>query len=278
MNRLKVNSTVKLRDNRNGVKTNFMKVVSTIVAVLFVFFANPATADAALQERVLIISQSGDQALVSGTLTTYNKPYDVVTVNMNGLVTPLPALSSGTTGLYKLIVVTTLPWGFNTTSLQPVMAYLSSFNAKLVKLNDFADSSLGIAYATGLGYDNGQTMSFAQTSFAVNANLQPTLTLSTSGLYHYPVKITNTAIATPVMYYDAIASGPNFQTVSVALIQNPSGGTASFQQLSFYIPFATWSGTSKTLNQVWYSWGMGVSLAPVDTPVSVNQKVLVVTK
>ncbi|KAJ3309456.1 hypothetical protein HDU76_003621 [Blyttiomyces sp. JEL0837] len=153
--------------------------------------------------------------------------------------------------------MTYIPWKAN--ALDSIMNYLSVYNAKLVRLNDAPDTSLGIDYAVPwTGYDNGQTMSFAQAQYATDANLLSTVTLSTSGLFHIPTKITNAAIASPVMYFDATLdpSGPSVQTVGVALIQNSQGGASPFQQMSFYLPFATWSTTSKMLGQVWYSWGL----------------------
>ncbi|KAJ3267987.1 hypothetical protein HDU76_011540, partial [Blyttiomyces sp. JEL0837] len=188
-----------------------------------------------LNERVLIISKAGDETPVVNTLQKYNTPYDIVYTDSTGFVTPLPALSSGTTGLYKLVVMTYLPF-WNPSALSPLMLYLATFNAKLVKISDTPDPALGVTSATGVGYDNGQTISFAQASFAVNAALSSTSVFSSTGLFHNPATITNTNIASPVLYFDAIASGPNYQTVAAALIQNPTGG-AAFQQLSFYIPF-----------------------------------------
>ncbi|KAJ3287373.1 hypothetical protein HDU76_007835, partial [Blyttiomyces sp. JEL0837] len=243
-----------------------------------------------LNQRVLIISQEsqGHEAAVVSTLNKYNTPYDIIYTNTAGFVSPLPALSSGTTGFYKLVVMTYLPF-WNPSALDPLNTYLSSFNAKLVRLNDNPDTELGIDYDVAwTGYDNGQTISFAQDSFATNAGLSSTSSFSSASLYHIPSKITNAAIASPVLYFDAISSGPDHQTVAAALIKNPKGG-AGFQQLSFYLPFATWSATSTSLSQVWYSWGMDVTLtAPTPTTTSIavavptsvvlNQKVLVISQ
>ncbi|KAJ3304213.1 hypothetical protein HDU76_005231 [Blyttiomyces sp. JEL0837] len=249
-----------------------------------------------LNERVLVISRAGDESPVIDTLQKYNTPYDIVYTDVTGFVTPLPVLSSGQTGLYKLVVMTYLPF-WNPSALSSLMTYLSTFNAKLVRINDTPDPALGVTSATGVGYDNGQTMSFADPNFAVSAALSSTSVFSSAGLFHNPAAITNPSLASPVLYFDATsdASGPNFQTIAAALIQNPSGG-ASFQQLSFYLPFATWSSTSTSLSQVWYSWGMGVNLpatvTPTPTPtltitssaiavptdVVLNQKVLIISQ
>ncbi|KAJ3301653.1 hypothetical protein HDU76_005683, partial [Blyttiomyces sp. JEL0837] len=226
--------------------------------------------------KVLVISQSGDELPVVNTLKSYNTPYDLFYTTATGFAAPLPPLYSGTTAFYNVIIITFLPF-YDPVALQPIMTYLSRANAKLIRLNDIPDSTLGVVSATGAGYDNGQTISFANSTFAVYANLQPTLVLSSTGLFHTPVNITDTTLASPVLYYDAVAAGPNYQTVAAVLIQNPTGGPP-FQQLSFYIPFATWSPTSTFLNSVWYAWGMNINLTPADISGSVEQRVLILTK
>ncbi|KAJ3277501.1 hypothetical protein HDU76_010339 [Blyttiomyces sp. JEL0837] len=239
--------------------TSTSTISSTTTSTSSSAVATP-TVPLTLNDRVLIISMAGDEAPVVNTLTQYNTPYDVIYTTSAGFTSALPALSSGTTGFYKLVVMTYVPF-WNPPLLQPIMNYLSTFNGRLVRIYDIPDSSLGVDFATGLGYDNGQTISFAQTSFATDAGLSSGLVLSSSGLYHIPAKITDASLASAVLYFDPIAAGPTDQTVAAALIQNPRGGVA-FQQLSFFLPFATWSDTSKSLNQVWYSWGMKVPLAP----------------
>ncbi|KAJ3329733.1 hypothetical protein HDU76_007252 [Blyttiomyces sp. JEL0837] len=246
-----------------------------------------------LGQRALIISKAGDETPVISTLGSYGTPYDIVFVDGNGFTSALPTLTAGT---YQMIVMTGtfifpktdatgetlwLP-SINETSLKPITTYLSNFNARLVKLNDAPDANLGTVPATGAGYDNGQNVIFADATatskFAKDANLQPGIALSTAGLYHVPASITNTTLASPVLLFDILPPTLTTTTIAAALIQNPTGGLNYFQQLSFYLPFASWSVTSQNLNQVWYSWGMSKSLAPVDTPVTVGQKVLVLTK
>ncbi|KAJ3278777.1 hypothetical protein HDU76_009743, partial [Blyttiomyces sp. JEL0837] len=244
--------------------------------------------------KALVISKAGDETLITKTLTSYNTPYDIVYVDSTGFTTPLPTLSSGTSCVYQMVITTsTFPyatiqpdgttiWGssLNDTSMQPIYTYLSTYNLRLIKINDVPDPSLGVGSATsGSGFDNGQNIVFDGVNggdFANMANLQQSLALSSAGLYHYPATITNSTLATSILLFYTTTAIPN-QTVAAALITNINNGN-QFQQLSFYMPFPDWSVTSQMLSRVWFAWGMGITLAPSGNAVTVVQKGLVLTR
>ena len=134
--------------------------------------------------------------------------------------------------------------------------YQSTFNVRLVILNDSPDASTGVVAHTsapwGTGIDQMITFDPNASYFADAAGLQKALTASANGLWHKPSKITNAAIAQPVLNflpdYDGVFTS---ETVAAAVISMNGR-----QQLSFYFAAGTWSSTTILFGQLWFTWGM----------------------
>ncbi|KAJ3317490.1 hypothetical protein HDU76_001160, partial [Blyttiomyces sp. JEL0837] len=126
--------------------------------------------------------------------------------------------------------------------------YQTKYNVPLVVFNDYPDPATGVTAAGSTA--DAHSIVMADYSFAVAAGLQPSLAVSSAGLYHYPATITNPSLAKPILYFEPLQPNWPTQTVAAALIT-----VGSRQQLSFYFPFAWWSTSSMILSHIWVAWG-----------------------
>ncbi|KAJ3317489.1 hypothetical protein HDU76_001159 [Blyttiomyces sp. JEL0837] len=229
--------------------------------IALIIIAN--VAHAVTSKKVLILSKAGEETVATSVLVANNVPYDVVYVDANGPTAPFPLLDDTTP-------TNTVYTSLNGTTLTRIYTYLSIYGGRLVKLGDAPDAALGVT-AIGSGADNGQNIIFANGTLAILANQAPNAKFSTTALFHYPSRISNSTIASPAMYFDVGPAPYNNKTVAAAVIKHPKG----FMQLSFYLPFASWSSTSMSLGPVWLSWGQQISLFKTFT---YDQRVLVLSK
>ncbi|KAJ3315536.1 hypothetical protein HDU76_002165 [Blyttiomyces sp. JEL0837] len=221
----------------------------------------PVAGGITVDQRVLVLTKPNEGNVSTIILQAYGIPYDVVEVPIAGISGNLTLQSGTTTGLYNLIVMTsalTYPYVVNgqtqynsaltKAQMAFIYAYQVAFNARLVNLADFPDPATGV---TALGSSgDAQNIVFTDYTFATAAGLQPSLSVSSAGLFHYPASITNATLAKSVLAFDPFAPTWTTQTVAAAVITD--GGR---QQLSFYFPFAWWSTSSMILSHVWVAWG-----------------------
>jgi hypothetical protein len=173
--------------------------------------------------------------------------------------------ATGQNGLYSLIVMTSPiiyqdaggAWKTVITSDQnnAIKTYQSTFNVRLVVLNDSPDDMAGVVSHSSAPWGTGvnQLIAFAPNSspYANAAGLQSSLTASTSGLWHTPCVIKNSSIAKPVLNFLPDTTGTfKSETVAAALISMNGR-----QQLSFYFSAATWSTTTMLFGHMWLAWG-----------------------
>jgi hypothetical protein len=130
-------------------------------------------------------------------------------------------------------------------------SYFIKYNIRVIFLNDFPDASTGVDTFNGQGSGDDRGVFFAPDGLALAsaAGIQPSVSLSTKGLFHVPSKITNPAMAKAVLMFEPNAQFPQ-DTVAAAIISYPT-----YKQLSFYVPFGFFSLTSMVLGHVWFQWG-----------------------
>ncbi|KAJ3416331.1 hypothetical protein HDV05_002271 [Chytridiales sp. JEL 0842] len=208
----------------------------------------PLTSFTVTQKVLLINGIWDDCEAVKNILLGYSMPFDQYTVGDGNMVLETVRNS---VGAYSLIVSMTPLTALTPIEQRNINAYLTKYNVRLVLLNDIPDPASGVNLVNGQGSGSDQRVYFSPqgTFLARNAGIQPSIAMSTAGLFHYPSRITNDAIATPMMFFEPSSAYPN-PTVAAALITFPG-----YQQLSFYLPFGFWSLTSMVLSHAWFAWG-----------------------
>jgi hypothetical protein len=182
-------------------------------------------------------------------------------------------------------------WTSPLTSAQTYLlnSYCASLKVKRVILNDSPDPATGVSLVPstagpawgGTGDAQDIVLSDLGISIASSAGLivDGNSTFSSAGLYHFNGKISDPTKATALAYYQPFSKSFPSQTVAAANYTLSSG----VQQLSFYSTFASWSGTSKALGDIWLKWVTNGAVPSksvtfdVLTDASVNQKILVIT-
>jgi hypothetical protein len=190
---------------------------------------------------------------------------NVPSSGLNGTLTLTD--ETGQNGLYSLIVMTSQIVYLNESSglwlsvmttdqMNSIHAYQSNFNVRLVVLNDSPDASTGVVALTsapwGTGIDQMITFDPNASYFADVAGLQMSLTASAKGLWHKPSKISNAAIAQPVLSFLPDSEGVFTNETVAAAVISMNGR----EQLSFYFAAGTWSSTTILFGQLWFTWGM----------------------
>ncbi|KAJ3278102.1 hypothetical protein HK104_002648 [Borealophlyctis nickersoniae] len=187
-------------------------IFSVLLLLATVLCADAQTTTKSMRHRVLLItttpSTAEDFLHVTNGLNGYGIPYDQLIIPNTGYNGSLPLQDSAGNPLYSLVIVTPgqLPyanaagvWGSALTQVQwdQLAAYESKWKVRRVSLDDTPQASHGtvIADSTAWGCCG------ANVSQDLVVNLLPEMskyglvdnaTFTTQGLYHYPVKITNT--------------------------------------------------------------------------------------
>ncbi|KAJ3403947.1 hypothetical protein HDV05_007446, partial [Chytridiales sp. JEL 0842] len=200
-----------------------------------------------VDQRILIVSlETDDHKAISLILEGYSVPFDLFISGKSALkleVTP------NSHGAYSAIVMTTKSSSLQANEWSMINTYLSTYSARLVQVNDVPDPTTGVAPAFP-GTDNGQRIYFAPEGLPIAqaSGLQPTLALGTKGLFHYPAKIIDTNLATPVFLFEPLGN-VNIPTVAAAVLKKQG-----YLQLSFYFGLGWWSTNSAIISHAWFHW------------------------
>ncbi|KAJ3218701.1 hypothetical protein HDU67_004483 [Dinochytrium kinnereticum] len=223
-----------------------------------------------IEQRVLILT-TGDGLEESPiySLRGYSIPYTVLTVTAAGFNGPLPLEAvTGNGALYSMIVLSNggmaADFGggvfrsvLTTEQWTQIYAYQSKYNVRLIALNDIpgnAGSNGVTARALDTwGTNDPNVISITSTELAARAGLKTGFTLSTVGLFHIPGTIVNSTVATPFLSFSPSAGFPS-ETVGGA-IYNFTDGLYPREQMSFFLPFGSWSPTCLILSHLWVQWG-----------------------
>ncbi|KAJ3403122.1 hypothetical protein HDV05_008046 [Chytridiales sp. JEL 0842] len=202
-----------------------------------------------VNQRALVIAGPNDDSLAAvNVLRGYGMPHDVFNVgsgDFNLEVTP------NSVGAYSFVVLMASMNDLTASQQTRLRTYLNTYNIRLVKLNDFPDPATGVSPYDGSGTSVNQPayLSPDGAQLAVAAGIQPSILLNTLNLWRIPGRITNSALAKPILMLRPAGSYP-VDTVGAAIITYPF-----YQQLSFYVPSGSWSLTSMVLGHIWFTWG-----------------------
>jgi hypothetical protein len=218
------------------------------------------TVGTSVASTILIIARDAASAFsgYSG-LQGYGIPYEVLIVPAGGVA--LPSLtSSATAGKYGAIVVLgevsydtgNGNWQSAITATQwaTIYQYQLDFGVRLVRIDVFPNADTGTEAVGGCcSGTQEQLMSVNDTSAFPTSGLKVNAGISTIGMWHYPAKITNSAIAKAFLKF---GTSTGFTTETTGGVINNIGGR---QQMVFFIPFATdWNSGSNVLQHAWIHW------------------------
>ncbi|KAJ3112952.1 hypothetical protein HDU96_003953 [Phlyctochytrium bullatum] len=246
-------------------------ICSTFTAVIA---QNSTKVPFTLDQRVLIIGVgNGQEESPVYTLKGYSIPYTVLNIPPTALLNgslPLEK-ADGSGGLYSLIVLTNggLAADFGNSVFKSVLsadqwnqlyAYQSKYDVRLVALNDIpgnAGSQGATSRALGTwGTSDPHVISIADTTVATRAGLKSTAQFPTTGIFHIPAVIENSTIATPLLTFKAISGSTTWTTdTSAAVVYKFGTATTYREQMSFFMPFGSWSATSLAVSHLWVQWG-----------------------
>ena len=128
--------------------------------------------------------------------------------------------------------------------------YQLAFGIRMIQWDLWPDSTTGVQ-ALGSCCNDGveQLVSFSNTSAFDQAGLKTGAGISTLGMFHYAVQITDPATTWEIAQF---ASNSQFSSPSTAAVINNFDGR---EQMVFYIPFAQdWSPASNYLQHAWITW------------------------
>ncbi len=217
--------------------------------------------------KILLMSATGNESIEPSvgaarkTLKSMGIPFDEAVLTQNGvrLSTALLSLEEAPgKGKYYGVVLSTgqLAYVTNTGTWErgltdeqwaQLATYEQAYGARHVALYSYPFPELGVAIEAGYENGGGAANSLSLTSEATLADpsLNPSLSVNLSGIWHYPVKITNSGAAKPFLNYSVPSQ-------SVAGIVNTLADGR--EQLSFFFDQATWSMHSSVVGNAWANW------------------------
>ncbi|KAI9756019.1 MAG: hypothetical protein M1815_004251 [Lichina confinis] len=236
-----------------------------LYALVFFWLHLGATCDNStltVDSTVLVFARdSGAAGVATGPLNGYGIPHQVVVVPQTGVT--LPALtSSATQGNFGLVVIISAVtydygpdggWRSALTAAQQteLRDYVKNFGVRLVQLDVYPGPDYGATALGGCCGGEEQLFKLSDNSDFPTAGLKVGATLSSTGLWHYPASITDTATTKAFLQFE-----PNsqFSTSTVAgVINNFADG---LQQMAFFTSFGTWSQSSTFMAHAWIHWGL----------------------
>ncbi|KAJ3095132.1 hypothetical protein HDU97_007245 [Phlyctochytrium planicorne] len=247
-------------------------VLALASAFLFASTASSQGTPITIDQRVLILTTGGvaNSETPIYSLKSYSIPYTVLDIQPpTGIVGNLTLeTADGTGALYSLLVMTvgSMAADFGGGVFKSVLtdaqwnqiyAYQAKYNVRLVVLNDIPGNA-GALGATSRANDNWgtsdeQPITITSADLANKAGLKTSTPLASTGLYHTPGNVVNGTMATSFISFAPSAA---FTSVtSAGVIYNFSTTAFPREQMSFFLPFGSWSPTSLILSHIWIQWG-----------------------
>jgi len=239
----------------------------TIILAFVSFIIGCLSTEVNVGMKLLVISTSEPTSVIK-TLQSYSIDYDYLECNYkHKLEGNLPLFTEDNKPKYYGIVLGNGAlsvlhedegrWGsiLSASQWDYLKEYQKTYGVRVVALDDSPDATYGTAIfdATVWGVSSTQDMKVANNDIAKSiykeAGIKTTAVLNTKGLYHVPVKVTDTELATPVITFQ-----PNEdlkeESVAAVYFKDKEGR----ERLAFYISFGDWSVNSVLLNHLWVSW------------------------
>ncbi|KAI8849411.1 hypothetical protein BC829DRAFT_416857 [Chytridium lagenaria] len=241
--------------------TSFMSVV----------IAQSDTVPITINQKVLILATNdGLEESPIYTLLGYSIPYTVLNVPIAGISGPLPLeASNGTEALYNLIVLTNgglsgdVGGGVFRSLLTDaqwaqIYEYQYKYNVRLIALNDIPGNAGSMGYTARAygtwGTSDEHTISLTSAELGNRAGLKTNFQLPTTGLFHIPGTIVNSSAVTPFLSFSTLGSAWPEATIA-GVIYNITDGPYPREQMSFFLPFGSWSSTCLIISHLWVQWG-----------------------
>ncbi|CAI6097229.1 unnamed protein product [Clonostachys chloroleuca] len=219
------------------------------------------TPSATVDSTILILAKDETTAkLGSDGLLAYGIPFQHHIVPQAGV--DLPVLNDTLThGRFGGIIVmsavsydygTGIGWRSAITDAQwaSVYAYQSTFNVRLVRIDEYPGPSTGTTPAAGGCCDStvDQKVYFTDTSSFPSAGLVTNAQVITTGLYHVPASITDASTTRQVAAFTAVSGNAG----GVAGVINNFNGREQFVWFTTWAP--SWSMTSSWLQHAHIHW------------------------
>ncbi|KAK7215676.1 hypothetical protein V2G26_003679 [Clonostachys chloroleuca] len=219
------------------------------------------TPSATVDSTILILAKDETTAkLGSDGLLAYGIPFQHHIVPQAGI--DLPVLNDTLThGRFGGIIVmsavsydygTGIGWRSAITDAQwaSVYAYQSTFNVRLVRIDEYPGPSTGTTPAAGGCCDStvDQKVYFTDTSSFPSAGLVTNAQVITTGLYHVPASITDASTTRQVAAFTAVSGNAG----GVAGVINNFNGREQFVWFTTWAP--SWSMTSSWLQHAHIHW------------------------
>ncbi|KAK3682052.1 hypothetical protein B0T22DRAFT_432386 [Podospora appendiculata] len=244
--------------------SSIFSVVSHGLLTALVLHASLANAALSVSNTILVFARDATSAAsATSGLQGYGIPYQVVIVPQGGVLLPTLNLSSTQGNYGGIIVLSDVAYSYSTgwasalsaSQWQTIYTYQTSFGVRLVRLDSFPSTDLGVTKATpGAGCCNTgveQLISISDASAFPTASIKTGAGLSTQGLWHYPAVITNATIAHTIATFGPDSAGASTTTTTAAIINNFNGR----QQMVWFVSWATdWSQTSNFLQHAYIHW------------------------
>ncbi|KNC96447.1 uncharacterized protein SPPG_08039 [Spizellomyces punctatus DAOM BR117] len=219
-------------------------------------------------QRVLILTTTtADVEAPKTTLNSYGIPYTILPIPQAGYPGLLPLEDAQGNALFSLLIIQpgqvqydySGVWRSALTDAQwtQIKSFEIKHRVRRITLDDSPVPEHGVVIAnpTVFGCCNAgvtQNLKIKLNPELVKSGVVDGASVATTGLFHYPVTVTNTATTTAFALLDP-SSDQSFptQTAVGVIINYPDGR----QQMAFYMAFGWWSTTSMWLGHIYVSWG-----------------------
>ncbi|KAI9008053.1 hypothetical protein BC832DRAFT_591301 [Gaertneriomyces semiglobifer] len=222
-----------------------------------------------IRQRVLLLkTTSADTQAPELTLTAYGIPFDKVEIPQAGRADALPLEDATGNAQYSMVIIQpgllqydyAGVWksAFTDAQWKALADFEIKHKVRRVTLDDSPqfDHGTEIANPAVFGCCNfGVTQPLSLrlgADFSARSGIVDGATVDTTGLFHYPSKITNANTTTAIAVFGPSSDGAfTGETVAGVVINHPDGR----EQMAFYMSFGWWSPTSNFLGHVYTTWG-----------------------
>ncbi|RMZ35994.1 hypothetical protein AFCA_000811 [Aspergillus flavus] len=210
--------------------------------------------------NILVIAKDTAAANVATSgLNGYGIPFTTLLVPQSGVTLPeLNGTSGGNFG--GIVVASEVSYDYGAQGFQSALttdqwnqlyAYQLEYSVRMVQYDVYPGPNYGASAVGGGCCDSGveQLVSFSDVSDFKEAGLKTGAGVSTTGLWHYPASVNDTATTKEIARF---AANGNYGSETTAAVINNFNGR---QQMAFFLSFdTTWSATSNYLQHAWINW------------------------